>query len=568
VDDDSRKLADCIFLAVVVGLSFILYAGKLGFYSDDWAFLGSLHSFGNFSNAGRSTIFDFGQHIHQRPTQGAYTWLLFRLFGLNPLGYHVVNGLVVIGMTVLLYLLLREIGAQRMIAVSSAAVFSFFPAYSTDRFWLAAFGYTLSMATYFLSVNANLHALRGGRWLWAWKALAVSALLISGFGYEVVLPLFLATIAMLWYLARRMRRSFDQGQKSRFTPRRLAVFLGVDLVALALVVAYKAVVSPQTGVPADYPRYLLWLITGSITMHYGVYGLGLPQAVRWSLGTVAWPVIGVGSLMASAMFAYLLVVGRRSRAALPNRKAWLKIAVAGFVLFLLGYSIFLINARLIFTATGINNRVAIAASLGTALSIVGVFGWMSTWVGTAARRRGVFSALVSLMCLSGFLVVNALGVSWGQAWDREQLVLTDIRAHVAKPPPESAIILDGVCPYIGPAIVFESNWDLSGALEVIFTDPTIRADVSTADLKIGPDGLSTTLYGTHSALYRYGERLSVYDFGRSIEVRLPDVEAARAYFSRTESGSRAGCAGRPGVGISIFPIENRLRQLEISYFSR
>lgn len=564
-DGHSGRRADCIFLAVVVGLSLVLYAGKLGFYSDDWAFLGSLHSFGNFSNAGRSAIFDFRDHIRQRPTQAAYTWLLFRLFGLGPLGYHAVNGLVIIGMTLLLYLVIRELGAGRLVAVSSAGVFSLFPAYATDRFWLAAFGYALSMAAYFLSLHANLHALRGNR-MWAWKALAIVALLVGGLGYEVVLPLFMATIPLLWYLSRRMGTSPEHKQTRRFTPTKLALFLGVDLVALGLVVAYKAVVSPQTGVPDDYPRYVGWLFTGSITMHYGVYGVGLPQAVRWSLGTVSWPVIAAGALVASAMFGYLFALGHRSPVPLPTRKTWLKMAAAGFVIFLLGYCIFLINSRIIFTSTGINNRVAIAASLGSAVSIVAVFGWLSSWLRGSAGRLVVFSALVSLMCLSGFLVINGLAGYWGRAWDREQIVLADIRAHVAKPPPGSAIILDGVCPYLGPAVVFESNWDLSGALEVGFDDPTIRADVSTANLRVGTTGLSTTLYATHHARYRYGEKLAVYDFARSTQVPLPDVLAARTYFSPTESDWRNGCQGRPGVGVPIFPIEHWFRQGELSNF--
>lgn len=103
---------DCVFLAIIVALSFLPYVRRLGFSSDNWAYVGSLNSFGNYSNVGRSTSFDVRDHIRQRPTQSVYTWLLFRLFRLNPLGNQLVNGLVLIGMTVLLHLVLLELPAM------------------------------------------------------------------------------------------------------------------------------------------------------------------------------------------------------------------------------------------------------------------------------------------------------------------------------------------------------------------------------------------------------------------------------------------------------------------------
>jgi hypothetical protein len=105
-------------------LSTHTYIQKLGFCSDYWAYLGSLFSFGDYSNAGRSTVeaFDFSGHVWARPTQAAYQWLLFQLFGTDPLRYHVVNALVILAMVLLLYLVLREFGVSRPVSVGAAAV--------------------------------------------------------------------------------------------------------------------------------------------------------------------------------------------------------------------------------------------------------------------------------------------------------------------------------------------------------------------------------------------------------------------------------------------------------------
>ena len=256
------QLLDCLFLALIVAISVAPYVWRLGFYSDDWAFLGSLNSFGDFSNAGRSTVFDFQELIWQRPTQAAYSLLLYRLFHLDPLGYHVTNAIMIAAMAALLYLTARELRVARPVAFSIAAVYALLPIYSTDRFWFAAFGYPLSMTMYFLSLFANLRSLRSPAVTrWAWKGVALTALIIGGLGYEVVVPLFVANILLLWYLARRP--SFV-GRSTAVTGRRLVVFLAPDFAALSAVVAYKIAFAAQSGVPANYPKYVLWLVAGAL----------------------------------------------------------------------------------------------------------------------------------------------------------------------------------------------------------------------------------------------------------------------------------------------------------------
>jgi hypothetical protein len=74
-------------------------------------------------------------------TRPLYVVLLassYRLFGLQPLGYHLVNHAFFIVAAVLCCLTLREERWSRAVSLSVAAVFVFLPNYSTDRFWIAA----------------------------------------------------------------------------------------------------------------------------------------------------------------------------------------------------------------------------------------------------------------------------------------------------------------------------------------------------------------------------------------------------------------------------------------------
>jgi hypothetical protein len=560
---DGRPI-DCAFLAAITAASFVPYVGRLGFYSDDWALLGSLHSFGDFSNAGRSTVFVFHDMIWQRPTQAVYTWLLFRLFGLHPIGYHLTNAVVVVAMVVLLYLVLRELGMGRPVALSVAAVYSMVPIYSTDRFWLAAFGYGLTMAAFLLSLFAGVRSLRSappGRW-W-WKAVALSALLVAALGYEVVLPFLVVDVLALWWLARRLAPAVSAPAPAG---ARLVLFLGADVAVLAGVLAYKVVAAVQTGVPTDYPKYVLWLLTGTLVTNLGTYGLDLPRVTWWAVRSTGWPSILAGGGIGVATLAVVRRAAVGSDLWSIRSRDWIRLAAAGLATLLAGYAIFLFVARILFTSTGINNRVSIAGAIGSAAVLVAACGIVARLAGRRpAWRASIFAALVGAVCLSGAITNAALADRWADAWQRQRAVLADVRAHVPRPAPRSAVILDGVCPYVGPAIVFESNWDLAGALEVLYGDPTIRADVTSANLRVGRDGLTTTLYGDHVARYRYGPSLILFDPATSTVRRLTDETTARALLRDPDAGCPAGAAGS---GVPIFELDGWFHRLELRYFWR
>jgi len=250
----------------------IPYVTRLGFYGDDWAFLGAL------STSDQSLVglwereYEFNAGLRTRPTQILYQAVLYALFGLRPLGYHITNMAVLTAMVVLLYMVLRELGFSRSIAVGISAIYSLLPNYSTNRFWFAAFGYTLSMTCYLLSLYGDLKAIRRHplRVLVAWKLVSLFGLLIAGFGYEIVIPLFVLNAVLVWFQARRV---YKGGLPERLGPTGSILFLGSNLVMLALVVAYKAITAQGVGLAGSIPFHIVRLVVGSVLMNYGMYGL-------------------------------------------------------------------------------------------------------------------------------------------------------------------------------------------------------------------------------------------------------------------------------------------------------
>ncbi len=555
-------IKDCLFLSLVVLLSVIPYIQGLGFYSDDWNFLGYLSVSKDQSLVGLFRSL-YSQWVRMRPVQILYLAGLYWLFGPHPLGYHIVNAAIFLSSIVLFYLALRGMGQRRVLALAVPVIYALLPHYSTDRFWFAAFQANLSVALYFLSLVSDLRALEARLpGFWGWRLLSILSLLGSTLAYEITLPLFLLNLLLVWYRRRQLYGAVPSEQLGR---TKLAVLLESNLLVLVSVIVFKMLTTVRLG-NLGLKRHTVWfarLIMGAIRVSYGDYGLNLPYVI-WKIfhDYPDWKVFAVGGVLGLIVFGYLYRTARRAKVELPNQARMLSFIIWGLVVFGLGYAIFLINTSAGNSATGLDNRVAIAAAVGVALSLVGGIGWVSTLLPSDQLRRCFFCMVVALLCTSGFLIINTIASFWIAAYRQEQEVLADIRQQFPTLPAGSTFILDGVCPYVGPAIVFESSWDLAGALLMIYRDYTLRADVVTPNLWVTENGLTKSLYwGAIVDHYPY-EKLFVYHFGRKVTYQLPDAEAARLYFQTFNPDYSNGCPeGHEGHGVSIFNEGNPARSV-------
>jgi hypothetical protein len=249
--------------------------GRLGFSSDDWDFLRAMAFAPERSLAGSFEALDANPNIHPRPVQALYQAILFALFGTSPLGYHLAGAALLIAATVLLHLLLRELGLPRLLAVAVPALFAVVPAYATDRLWFAAHGYLLAMAACFLSVWADLRAGRGDGVRWPWKVLALVALPTSALGFEIAIPFLALGAALLAMRAWRLGRG------------RALALVAPNVAALGAILAFKLATSPGAHLSESVPEHLARLFGGAALVSFGSYGAGLPLAAGWAPGRPA-----------------------------------------------------------------------------------------------------------------------------------------------------------------------------------------------------------------------------------------------------------------------------------------
>src|SRR5688572_22218068 len=94
-DDTGGRLHDSIGLALAVLLSIAPYISGLGFYSDDWAFIGAYATASTQSVSGYFAA-SHSPHHAMRPVQLLLSAVLYRLFDLAPLGPHLFNAVLVV----------------------------------------------------------------------------------------------------------------------------------------------------------------------------------------------------------------------------------------------------------------------------------------------------------------------------------------------------------------------------------------------------------------------------------------------------------------------------------------
>jgi hypothetical protein len=575
-------IRDCLFLSLAVVLSFSGYVLQLGFYLDDWIHLGLMTTASDDSFSGLLWLMYSWAPV--RPVHMLYTVGLYWLFGLHPTGYHLINGVVLVACTLLFYLVLRALDQPRILAVTVPLVYSLLPHYSTNRFWFAAFMIPLSIALFFLSVYADLRLLEArGRAIPGWKGLSLLSVILSGLAYEVAVPLFLLNPLLVWYRARTMENSLERQPLTRL---HWAFLVGSHMLALGVLIAFKGYATltiplypmmfGPTGNQIGLTEYILSILERAVSFSYlhewifniwkvlliafGDFGLRLPTiALQVLREYLEWDTVVMSAILGMLLWGYLYSLLHQAGGELPGPSRMLACASMGLGVFGLGYAIFLPAGDIQFIMLIDDwNRTAMAAAIGVALSLVGTLGWSSALIRRGWVRRGLFATLVTCLCVSNFLINNAVATFWSRANREQQAILAAIKERFPTLPSEGTLLLDGVCPVVGPAFVFFFGYDFTWALRIHYGDAAIRGDVIKRHLAIEEDGLSTRLNipglepDAFGDKYPYGT-VTIFNPYRGVVHPVSDAREAARYFEQYNPNYQNACPDEVGgVGVSIW----------------
>ena len=514
-------------------MSLLPHITGLGFYSDDWDLLARLQL------APGQRFVDlfhalYHAQVRMRPGQVAYLVGLYRLFGLEPTGYHLANAAVVILMVLTFHLVLLRIVSQRAISVAIPLLYAVLPHYSTARIWYASFQAPLSVLLYFTSLLAGLRSLdHSARHPVMWQVVSLLTLAASTLSYEVCLLLFLLNTALF------ARRAVGPARIRGVVLAALTLATTLAVVVFKVMTATKVIAGPEAGYSLGLIRRILW-VDGDI------YGLALPRTL-WRAARLAGSLdVMVAILLAISASWYLgKTIAEESKTAV-----WAPwgILLGGVVVAACGVGMFLVTP-VSFHETGANTRIAIASAAGVAMVMVGLI------AGLTARLSSTMKTYAFAWGIGGLIGANALisgsiATQWVQAAERAHVAIKQVTAMFPTLRHGTTVLVSGICPYVGPAIVFESFWDLRGALWLHYRDTTLKANILTSSATISSHGVHTRIYASQT-MYPYDSILAV-DVARATARPLRDSVTAAAYLNRLSGEGPACPPGHEGYGVRIF----------------
>ena len=223
-----------LLAAALVAAVFLAYqpAWRGGFIWDD-----DLHLLNNpvLKPGGLATIWVPGTYVNYWPVTFTAYRLQFELWGLNPVGFHMVNIALHALSAVLVWRILVHLRVPG--AMFAAALFALHPVNVESVAWITQLKNTLSLLLTLVSVLLYLLYERyGGRWRFA-LSLGVFCLATLSKGMTLTLPVVL--LACAWW---------QRGRISRRDLLRVVPFLLIGLVMAALEVSMQHVAAGQAAV--------------------------------------------------------------------------------------------------------------------------------------------------------------------------------------------------------------------------------------------------------------------------------------------------------------------------------
>ena len=463
----SRELVAAAVTALVAAA--LLYGAHVvrgGWYYDDWAII-SRAEFG--PNGAFDALFSVGY----RPGFSLVLWCMFAVAGTGQSAYLAAGVLLVAIECWLFGTALRLLRLRPLAAWSAALLLLVLPSIDATRLWIAAFPITAALCWYLVGVIVATVGLRrdGGA---AWHLGAAACFAAAILTYELVAPVVLITA--LLYLP--------------FTSPRGALWRwGSDVAVAGLVLLYMGTRPEQDRVTSLSPGVLwdrareVWRSAASS------FEAALP------LDSVVAGPLGLAVLLTAAV-GLGLSAGRRDALAGAAR-AWAIIGGLGLIFAVAGLAVLVpADPYYVVRPTGIGDRFGAVPSLGEVVLLVSIAFLVATGLAALARRPAwaAPAAVVLLVLTAGSLARDEVRNqdAWASSWDQSQRIMSAVRAAVPADPPDGSLVMTfhhtkNVLPADVP--VFTSSWDLNGAVQLEFGNPTLVGQPYGPGVSCSPSGV-------------------------------------------------------------------------------
>jgi hypothetical protein len=457
---DAGAILILAVLTVVICGPHVLNGGSV---YDDWALRAEAHFIG-FGGTLNQLI---SQDI-RRPIGGVYLATIYTLLGSHVKSLLALSAAMRFLLVAILYGLLRKLRFSWLAAVSIAVLTLLFPASDSTWLWIGASELSLAVVCVLLGCLFNLRAVsdKGSHRL-SLRVVGLALIATGILTYELVVPISLLSGAL--YLMHT-------------NPRRALREWGIDILVLGIVI----IVFTLHAVPllhgrdeheltslAQMPEHARTIFSQSATLltrSLLPYGTPRNSTVLAVLGAIA---------ILALVVSYTLSRGNEARRTLLR---WLVVMAAGGLLIGLGY-LFLVPSNIYYVPLqpGVGNRVNNIAAIGYALVAFAAAALIGTLVFRELPRSrlfvGVLTALITVVICVGYIrKIDTDEDGWHQSIVLQHMILTTLRTHISSPPPGTSVITLNAPIEAAPGVpVFSATWDLNGAVQLLWHDPSLRA---------------------------------------------------------------------------------------------
>lgn len=435
---------------------------RLGFYHDDWAILSYLQFDREMFTSLRAAL-KANPDLLIRPLDTVLWAGFHRLFGLDPLPWHLYLMAASLALALLTYAVARRHGAARETSALAALVLLAYPSKDATLYWPVVVTIASALVAFAAAHAANT------RWLETGKP---RALLAAALAWCVCLALYEQCLLMpLAWLAAEAAGERGFGPRAR----RAAAVLGGIAAAYC---AYRFAALPLLGLVQHRPvsvsaRHVPLTYLAAVNA-----SLGPKQA--WYVLRSAAAGLAASPLLSACALALPWLLPRGDRADAP-RSAARALAVSGAAMFVLAYLPIAFSA---YTPTPFHqeNRLNLAGVYGLVLLGAGLLsGAPASWrPGTAARL------------LAGLLLCAQVRTAghWAESTRRQTAVIEAVAARADAWPLGTVLLVRVPERYIDAKVpVFDSHYDISGALALRLGDRRRAAKTVSPRMSFEPGGV-------------------------------------------------------------------------------
>jgi hypothetical protein len=430
------------------------------FMYDDWA-LASLVKY-----AGYWPTVNFYLHGDHRPLIALYQPLV-ALIGSGHV--HMVLAWVAfarVAMSLSVYLFLRTLSLERIAVVAIALLVLLFPFSDSGWMYIAGSAGSIAVLLYMVGATVALWGLRARAGRWWPQALAIALYVASVLTYELALIAICLTGA-LYVLYAPWRQA----------ARRWAMDVGAMAITV-LVTSRTLPLLPGTDAHQVSPLSQ-WAPHAKVIYQQGRYVL---TAALQPFGAVHY-----NRVLAVAVVVILAALVLQSRlpdsdAARRQLRKWL-LVVAGAVVGLVCSWVLFVPSDVYYSpqVAGVGNRINALAGVCICTLVFAVAMLVSAIVVRLVRRPSGWAlagalALIALVGIGYARQVDSDKAEWALASRLQTNELAVLHRAVPVPSAGTDLIVFGGPGYTAPGIpIFAASWDLNGAVQLSWHDPSLTA---------------------------------------------------------------------------------------------